>query len=270
MIYYNLSFLSKLLDSLSLFANVSLTLYDDKPYPTDAHSHTNPSPFCNIIKTNLKDNCLTSDKYGLQPPKKDYYYCHFGLIEIPIPLEHNNSVIGYILVGPFRDPSKYSENLLRIEEFCREYNYDAQQMIDFYSKIEQFTQEKYNAIQCLCRALSKYALDQKLIWLKHSIFFDDLEPFIKKNLNQNLSVEFLSRKFFLSEKQLYTLFIKTTGKSPKKYITELRVLKARELLLTTNYPLDKIAETVGFSDYNYFIKVFKLLDGHKPSFYKKR
>ena len=50
---------------------------------------------------------------------------------------------------------------------------------------------------------------------------------------------------------------------------ELRVTKAKELLLSTDMAVSNVAAAVGFGDYNYFIKVFKKEVGTTPAKFKK-
>ena len=56
---------------------------------------------------------------------------------------------------------------------------------------------------------------------------------------------------------------------PKKYLTAVRIEKAKFLLLETDSPVKDIANQVGIFDYNYFTKVFKAYMGTTPSHYRK-
>ncbi len=58
--------------------------------------------------------------------------------------------------------------------------------------------------------------------------------------------------------------------SPVKYITQLRVEKAKELLITNRYKVSEIAEMCGFENVYYFSNVFKKQVGVSPKTYKNR
>ena len=58
-------------------------------------------------------------------------------------------------------------------------------------------------------------------------------------------------------------------KSPKNYILEMRVKRAAELLENTDLPMQKVGEEVGFSDQNYFSRIFKKYKGRTPSSYRR-
>lgn len=108
---------------------------------------------------------------------------------------------------------------------------------------------------------------------RHSVIRDSRE----KNLLQAL--EYLHRNYYRSElciediaaasnisgTYLRKLFQKYRGISPLKYISNLRIKKAMELLRADDTPVSVIASTVGFSDPLYFSRVFKNATGQSPT-----
>ena len=71
----------------------------------------------------------------------------------------------------------------------------------------------------------------------------------------------------------YSKFRKTfkgyVGMPPGQYLLQLKVSKAREMLLQTNMPLKKIADTLGFRDQYYFNSLFRQKTGLSPGLYRK-
>lgn len=61
------------------------------------------------------------------------------------------------------------------------------------------------------------------------------------------------------------VFRKETGKSFTDYVNELRVAQAKKLLLQPDLKVYEIAEKVGFTDYHYFLKIFKKVTGITPT-----
>ena len=55
----------------------------------------------------------------------------------------------------------------------------------------------------------------------------------------------------------------------RKYITELRIDKAKEMLDSGEYSVSQIASNLGFNDYFYFLKTFKRVVGLTPKQYKQ-
>ena len=68
---------------------------------------------------------------------------------------------------------------------------------------------------------------------------------------------------------LYTLFQNYLGMSPQQFLTTFRITKARELLESTNYPIESIALSCGYSDALVFTKAFHAMKGMSPSKYRK-
>ena len=80
----------------------------------------------------------------------------------------------------------------------------------------------------------------------------------------DLSVERLARIFGSSEVHLRRTFAKLYHTSPLKYITALRLSKARELLLSTDLAVGDICTRCGYTSLYYFDRVFKREFGTQP------
>lgn len=73
----------------------------------------------------------------------------------------------------------------------------------------------------------------------------------------------------INRSYLYTLFQNYLGMSPQQFLTTFRITKARELLESTNYPIESIALSCGYSDALVFTKAFHAMKGMSPSKYRK-
>ncbi|MCK5200386.1 MAG: helix-turn-helix domain-containing protein, partial [Spirochaetales bacterium] len=82
-----------------------------------------------------------------------------------------------------------------------------------------------------------------------------------------LSIKVISYSFNISAAYLGKLFKQETGESFSRYLNNLRIEKAKALLLSTNIKANKIALEVGYSDSNYFYNIFKKYAGMYPSEY---
>lgn len=63
---------------------------------------------------------------------------------------------------------------------------------------------------------------------------------------------------------------KHTGMSPLQYQHHVRMEEAKRLLHHTVLPVQEIAESCGFSSYNYFIRIFRKTVGITPGVYRDR
>lgn len=88
-------------------------------------------------------------------------------------------------------------------------------------------------------------------------------------MESTLSLQTLADECNMNVAYLGRTFTKETGKHFADYLNELRVEKAKELLMTSNYKGSELCEKVGFTSYNYFYIVFKKITGMKPTDVRK-
>ena len=72
-----------------------------------------------------------------------------------------------------------------------------------------------------------------------------------------VSVESLAKMANLSRRTFFRLFRRMTGSSPQEYRTRLKLKMAVELLTSSELSIGEIAMRCGFSDSNYFCRVFR-------------
>jgi len=80
--------------------------------------------------------------------------------------------------------------------------------------------------------------------------------FFEKDLSVSPSLDELSSLAGLSLSQFKALFKKETGKTPGEYLRDLRMEKAKALLVNTDYPIGIVAEMVGYIDASSFTHRF--------------
>lgn len=84
-----------------------------------------------------------------------------------------------------------------------------------------------------------------------------------------LSLPMLARRAGMSEGHYTVMFKKITGLTMTVYLRSLRIDKAKRLFEQTSLSAKEVAGKVGFSDYFYFSRMFKLETGISPSAYQK-
>lgn len=92
--------------------------------------------------------------------------------------------------------------------------------------------------------------------------------YIDSNFHRQISLESVASCLFVNPCYLSDLFSKEMGKPFIQYVNELRINKAKAMLEKTEYKISDISLLVGFTDTNYFSKVFRKYVGTVPSVYK--
>lgn len=85
---------------------------------------------------------------------------------------------------------------------------------------------------------------------------EEILQYIAANLDAELSVELLAKRFYLSRYYLMHRFKDVTGYTIHQYIRQKRLLKAGELI-RDGVPVMKAAEAAGFREYSTFLRAFQ-------------
>ena len=97
-------------------------------------------------------------------------------------------------------------------------------------------------------------------------FGERLKQIVDDHLTDpDLNVEFLGGKLALSRTQIFRRVKTITGKGPLDYIRERRLIRADELLRTTDMTVQQVSLELCFSSPGYFTKCYKEYFGHLPS-----
>ena len=99
---------------------------------------------------------------------------------------------------------------------------------------------------------------------------DKAVKYIEENYSRDITLEEVASYCSLSSFYFSKLFRKKKKINFIDYLTELRIKKAGKLLTGTNLSIKEISNTVGYSDPNYFTRVFKRSKSISPSLYRTR
>jgi Response regulator containing CheY-like receiver domain and AraC-type DNA-binding domain len=110
---------------------------------------------------------------------------------------------------------------------------------------------------------SRFELTKQLI--------NQAENYISSNFAHPLTLQSLAEMVNLSPQYFCMIFKQYKGVSPIEYLINIRVEKAKELLLTQPKMLTgSISEIVGYSDQHYFSKIFKSVTGFSPKEFRTK
>lgn len=93
--------------------------------------------------------------------------------------------------------------------------------------------------------------------------------FIQSNYCNPIKITDVAEFVCINRSYLYTLFENYLGMSPQQFLATFRITKARQLLESTDYPVESIALSCGYSDALVFTKAFRAMIGTSPTRYRK-
>lgn len=263
--------LLSLFEDFYILTSFHICLFDEKQtavlrYPT---KH---SPFCGLVRSSAQIDamCQSCDAYAFtkcREKKVRYSYtCHMNLTETATPLLFDGEIIGYIMMGQVRSARS---NFDSIPENTKLLISDIKSAKKLFSQIPTASDLTIKAAAHILDACASYLYVSRLVTLQREELFDKIDNYIAEHITENITVDDFCRELHTSRVELYDIFHRLFKTSPAQYLKETRLKHAKKLLTTTKMPVSKIAQNCGFSDYNYFSKVFKKQFGISATMYRK-
>ena len=265
-IKYNYEQLQSFINNIFTLTGMSFSVLDTN-YKCIADC-SNPNDFCSTLQSinGEKSFCSKCDRSILESCRSSKslkgHICHAGLYDSAMPIIKYDTIVGYVIMGRVRSvksPDKLEyrpdTDLVTIKLLEEKYN-----------RLQIMTSEQLTALY----ELLPFILFDNAIQIIYDPFISNVLEFINNNLKQELSVDFICKKFHVSTNYLYKSFRENLQTTINEYIIEQRLKKAKELLLNENIPVYLIAEQVGISNYTYFCRLFKKRNGVTPDSFRKR
>lgn len=154
---------------------------------------------------------------------------------------------------------------------------------NFY--FENFNSEKF--VDCIENIYNSYTSNPDKYYISEQIYsllidvmrqvenssssnlINRAKTYISKNYTSNISIENMCEELFVSKYYFIRKFEQEIGCTPKQYISQLRIQKAKSLLIHTEKTLLEIAREVGFKTEKNIIYAFKKYLGTTPNDFRK-
>ena len=147
---------------------------------------------------------------------------------------------------------------------------------DLKDEFESFYKELFSGnglsdagvkVHSIIQRLSQAQKEEKCS--QQSALSSKLMHILNDNIFGEVSLDSIAKQFFVSKVQLIRSFKKDYGLTPYRYFLLKKIELAKDFLESSDYPLKRIAETLGFSDEQYFCRIFKSIVGISPGKYRK-
>lgn len=103
---------------------------------------------------------------------------------------------------------------------------------------------------------------------QNDLLLESLILQLNQNYNKPWTISTMAGLCNLSDSYFSHYFKEKTGISPMKYLTDLRMEKAKFLLSESDMPVSSIATSLGYNDVLYFSRIFKKNIGESPTVYR--
>lgn len=100
------------------------------------------------------------------------------------------------------------------------------------------------------------------------MYVDYAIEYISSNYQRKINVSDITKFLGVSQPYLFKVFKAYKGKSPKEYIIEYKITKAKQLILETNMSITDVSKNVGYDDSLAFSKIFAHYEGVSPRSYR--
>lgn len=271
---FNLSKLNSLLRDFHNITKLRITVFDDSFRELTAYPE-HIAPCCQIIRTDPKAAaaCADCDAHACEMAARSRsaytYRCHAGLTESIAPLTLGNIVIGYLLFGHVFSYPTHEEGWKSIRENCASYCLDQEALRAACFSCPIIPEDYIASVSHIMQAVASYLCLERMAIVQREELPVRIDEYISMHFTEEISVPDLCRHFQIGKTRLYEISDQNYGCGIAEHIRNLRIEKAKALL--TEHPerkVSEIASACGFSDYNYFITVFKRLAGISPGQYR--
>lgn len=99
--------------------------------------------------------------------------------------------------------------------------------------------------------------------------FKQIEAFILKHINQELTLSMVAEHFFYNPSYLSRLFKSKLNKNYKTFETEIRIQYAQKCLLQPQFSITDVCNMCGYKSYKHFVKVFKSVTQMTPTEFRR-
>lgn len=258
--------LKALLKDFHLLTGIKIVIFDTGGNELIACPPTH-CPFCQKLqdtprcRTRCMESNLQSFRHCQKTGRMILYHCHAGLIEATAPLVDNGILMGYIMFGQITDTRNDEELTALIKNTFRNCGFPADADPGPYLQITRKNPDQIRAAARILEACTFYVLLKRLMYTRRQNFTKNLEKHLCSRLSEDLTAAQIAAELHISRSKLYSSCEKYLGMGIAAYIRKLRMEKAKELLKQTDLTISQVAAKTGFSDYNYFCRVFKKVTG---------
>lgn len=242
-------------------------------------NHSAENPFCALL-SKTHEGCrmchaVDSKLRNTDGDKPRTEFCIAGLADTAVPVMVQGRLAGHLRTGQIALEPPSKDQFTRLARTLVDWGLstDLTQIEEawFHSKV--LTPSQYGAFIELLRVFARHiGLTAELLpqapMEAESPVIQRARAYIELHQNEDVHVEEVAKTLNLSVFYFCKLFKKATGKTFTEYLSAVRVMKAKNLLINPHLRISEVAFESGFQSITHFNRIFKKLEGCSPSTYR--
>jgi AraC-like DNA-binding protein len=250
----------KLLDHFSSVLKARVVFYGPDGEIIRSGRQQHNSDYCKMIQEDIFDaercSMLDAEKQAECLKQKGLvcYQCHAGLKETVAPVLLDSRLLGFVMIGQFRDISAVPAEILRS---CHGKNMESK-LKSAFAKLPYVSKEQLDGTLGMFMMLVDYIVARELVELKGDWLLEKVEQYLDRHFLEKVKIEEVARFANRSISSLSHLLKKKYGFTFKQMLIEKRLSHADKLLKTRpDLSIGEIAFQSGFNDRFYFSRIYR-------------
>ena len=255
--------LRRLIANLKILTGVPANILD--PEGRDINLFRGHPPFCRAINDLPEghERCIACDQCKIRHYTAErgfqFYRCHVGICEAVMPLYDRKNPLAYLAVGCYLDDSPMEEQWEHTRSLLDWWPGGPDSLKEAFFQFRQYSQQEVQAYAETLEALSAYIQLKGMILATEQTDAQKLALYLDEHYMEKLSLASISRHLHIGRTKLCAIAKELSGGETLSYlIARRRIDAAKRLLLQSNMPISAVAESVGISDYNYFLSLIHI------------
>ena len=242
---------------------------------------TNDCALCKCVRESAhgRAQCIKYASHSVleaMREKRTYFYvCPFGLVDFVTPIFYDGEFLGAVCGGQVRSAEAAARADFVYPFFGRnEYGVDEKRMRELFEAMPDRPAERFfesaKLVELFAGNLGSVTAVVEMSRREEAENLAERErlhpafSYIEKNFTKDIALGDMARLCHMSENYFSRMFGRVTGTTFPRYIADLRIARAKELLLAGG-KVRAVAYDVGYDDPAYFVRKFKQFTGMSPT-----
>ncbi len=245
------------------------------------HGKRHENPFCGLMaqKSNACASCLRVQQNLVAgvTDKPRTVTCDAGMVETAVPIRLGQKILGLLQTGQVFRQKPTQRQFDRITGKMENWGMklDKARVGSLYFNTRVVAPKQYEA---QVKLLDVFAQHLSMVSNQIAVRQEKAEPpviarakqYIEEKHTEELSLGQVAKTVNTCTFYFCKIFKKATGLTFTKYLSRVRIEKAKHFLLNPNLRISEIAYEVGFQSLTHFNRVFKKIVGQSPTEYRAR